>query len=168
MNSPLDRAGTLAMAFALTIVGLACSTPVPDAIRTTCEQTSHGRFLSQAKSVLYVSDLKRATRFYVDVLGFETDAAADNPIYSEMLAGDLKFGLHAPTSARERARVGQQRLYFRVADVAAHRKRILACGAEAGPIEETDWMTMFSVTDPDGHQITFAQSDPATHSIDPW
>lgn len=168
MHSSRPSGSILAVVAALTITGLACSASDPEAIRATCEETGHGRFLSQTKSVLYVSDLKRSTRFYVDVLGFETDSDADNPIYSEMFAGDLKFGLHAPTSAREEARVGQQRLYFRVADVAAHRKRVVACGAEAGPIEETDWMTMFSVTDPDGHQITFAQSDPAKHSIDPW
>jgi len=29
-------------------------------------------------------------------------------------------------------------------------------------------MTMFSVIDPDGHEITFAETDPERHKIDPW
>lgn len=85
MNSFPYRDCSLASAVALTIAGLAaCSpatpVPTPDAIRASCGEAAHGRFLSQAKSVLYVSDLRRATRFYVGVLGFETDTDTDNPI----------------------------------------------------------------------------------------
>jgi hypothetical protein len=48
--------------------------------------------------------------------------------------------------------VGQQRIYFRVRDVTAHHKRVTACEGRSGPIEQTAWMTMFAVTDPDGHE----------------
>lgn len=69
-----------------------CTAQAPEPIATLCEQAAHGRFLGESKSVLYVSDLSVATRFYVDVLEFGTD----------------------------------------------------------------------------GHQITFAETDPKRHSIDPW
>jgi hypothetical protein len=64
--------------------------------------------------------------------------------------------------------VGRQRLYFRVRDLEAHHERVLACKGRPGAIERTAWMTMFAVTDPDGHEIVFAETDPAIHAIDPW
>lgn len=88
--------------------------------------------------------------------------------YAEMLAGGLKFGLHEPTSPSHESRVGEQRIYFRVHDVHAHRERVAAWQGEPGEIIETDWMDMFIVRDPDGHEIVFASTDPAKHSINPW
>ena len=132
---------------------------------------SGGEFLGQVKPVLYVNDVKASTGFFRDVLGFAFVSWADNeesPYYAEMAAGDQKFGLHAPRDTAERARVGRQRIYFRVRDVEAHHKRVLACKGRPGPVERTAWMTMFAVTDPDGHEIVFAETDPAIHTVDPW
>src|SRR5262249_16970803 len=81
-----------------------------------------GEFLGQVKPVLYVKDVKASAAFFRDVLGFAFLNWADNedaPYYAEMAAGTQKFGLHLPGDARERARVGQQRIYFRVRNVAA-------------------------------------------------
>ncbi|MGH7288162.1 MAG: VOC family protein [Myxococcota bacterium] len=132
---------------------------------------SGGEFLGQVKPVLYVSDVKASAGFFRDALGFAFLSWADTeetPYYAEMAAGSQKFGLHTPRDTAERARVGQQRLYFRVRDVEAHRERVLACKGRPGPIERTAWMTMFAVTDPDGHEIVFAETDPAVHTVDPW
>ncbi len=128
-------------------------------------------FLGQVKPVLYVADVEKSQAFYAEVLGFEFMAwagEAGDPYYAEMRAGPLRFGLHEPRKPAERSRVGKQRLYFRVSDARAHRERVIARGGEAGEIEETDWMTMFSVVDRDGHEITFAETDPKRHKIDPW
>ncbi len=109
--------------------------------------------------------------FYRDVLGFEFlgHSEADGEVYyAEMGAGPLKFGLHNPTNPEQETWVGHQRIYFRVRDLREQRARVLAHQGPAGEITETDWMDMFIVRDPDGHQIVFAETDPAKHTIDPW
>ena len=133
--------------------------------------TAHGEFTGDIKSVLYVSDVEVSARFYRDVLGFELLDFAElqgQRYYCEMAAGGRKFGLHEPTAPDQRPQIGQQRLYFRVRDLLAHRTRILAWQNSPGEIKGTDWMDMFVVRDPDGHQIVFATTDPAQHGIDPW
>ena len=132
---------------------------------------AHLELSGQLKSVLYVVDVKKSALFYRDTLGFDllNDILNEKePYYAEMASGETKFGLHAPGSDRERERVGKQRLYFRVEDVNAHRDFVGSCGGKPGEIFETAWMTMFSVTDLDGHEITFAETDPAKHTINPW
>ncbi len=158
----------LALAGLLTVFCLASAATHAE---SECENEAGGRFLGQVKPVLYVADVEKSQRFYQEVLGFEFlswagDAGA--PYYAEMSAADLKFGLHEPTSEKESSRVGKQRLYFRVADATKHREKVISCGGQAGEIKETGWMTMFSVVDLDGNEITFAETDPARHSIDPW
>lgn len=133
---------------------------------------AHGAFTGDIKSVLYVSDVRSSAEFYRDVLGFAFDGFANRsdgtPYYAEMMAGARKFGLHEPTSAGQEDRIGQARLYFRVLDLDAHRRRVAARGLEPGEIVRTDWMDMFFVRDPDGHEIVFAVTDPERHTIDPW
>ena len=132
----------------------------------------HGGFTGELKPVLYVADVEKSAPFFRDVFGFEFDGYANRsdgrPYYAEMIAGTVKFGLHEPTASGQEARVGRQRLYFRVRDLYLHRARVVAWGAEPSDIRETDWMDMFIVRDPDGHEIVFAFTDPAKHSIDPW
>ncbi len=132
---------------------------------------THGTFTGEVKPVLYVSDVERSAPFYRDTLGFAFLGFAgpeEDPYYAEMAAAGVKFGLHEPTSTREETMVGQQRLYFRVKDLEAHRGRVLAWGTEAGEIKRTDWMDMFIVGDADGNAIVFAVTDPVRHSINPW
>ena len=136
-----------------------------------CQDTPKGKLLGQLKPVLYVTDVEQSAVFFRDTLGFtflNYAGEEKDPYYAEMAAGQTKFGLHEPGSDRERERVGRQRLYFRVKDIRTHRNFVSSCGGNPGEILETAWMTMFSVTDPDGHEITFAETDAAVHSIDPW
>lgn len=136
-----------------------------------CVKAPKGEFLGEVKPVLYVADLPRSVAFFRDALGFEFlnySGEEGDPYYAEMAAGPTKFGLHRPRNERERARVGRQRLYFRVRDVEAQSRHVAACDGKPDPIIKRAWMTMFSVTDPDGHEITFAETDPKVHTIDPW
>ena len=87
---------------------------------------------------------------------------------AEMLAGRLKFGLHEPTLPGDEERVGRQRLYFRVRDLAAHHRRVQAEGAKVGEIVRRSWMDFFSVRDPDGNDIVIAVTDPERHASQPW
>jgi len=153
----------------------ACGTPTPgnttSASTTSASSAADDMFTGQVKPVLYVSDVETAAPFYRDVLGFAFLGYSElegEPYYAEMAAGPLKFGLHEPTSAEQVPRIGQQRLYFRVTDLARQRERVLAAGGTAGDVIETDWMDMFIVRDADGHEIVFAVTDPSRHSVDPW
>lgn len=130
-----------------------------------------GPFTGEVKPVLYVTDVETSAPFFQDVLGFDFLGYSERegaPYYAEMLAGDLKFGLHEPTSPEHAPRIGQQRIYFRVTDLMSHRATVQGAGAGVGDIVETDWMDFFIVEDMDGHEIVFAVTDPSRHSIDPW
>jgi predicted enzyme related to lactoylglutathione lyase len=143
----------------------ACASP------PTEDAVEREMFTGEVKPVLYVSDVEAAAPFYEEVLGFEFLGYTDldgEPYYAEMAAGPLKFGLHEPTDEGQIDRIGQQRLYFRVTDLTRQRARVADAGGEPGEIRETDWMDMFIVHDADGHEIVFAVTDPATHSVDPW
>jgi len=132
---------------------------------------AHGTFTGEIKPVLYVSDVEKSAPFYRDVLGFEFLGYANldgQPYYAEMDAAGVKFGLHEPTSTSQGSKIGQERLYFRVRDLALHRARVVAWGGEPGEIKTTGWMDMFTVRDPDGNEIVFAVTDPQRHSSDPW
>lgn len=130
-----------------------------------------GGFTGDIKAVLYVRDVEVSAPFYRDVLGFDFQGYAElngEPYYAEMLAAGVKFGLHEPTSEAQEPKVGRQRLYFRVQDLALHRSRVLAWGAEPSTIKKTGWMDMVLVRDPDGNEIVFGFTDPEHHSTDPW
>jgi catechol 2,3-dioxygenase-like lactoylglutathione lyase family enzyme len=145
--------------------------PTAPAAADDCRGAPKGEFLGEVKPVLYVADLARSVAFFRDTLGLEFlnySGKEGDPFYAEMAAGPTKFGLHRPLNERQQARVGRQRLYFRVRDVKAQRDHVAACDGKPEPIVEVAWMTMFSVTDPDGHEITFAETDPKVHTIDPW
>jgi predicted enzyme related to lactoylglutathione lyase len=135
------------------------------------DRDAHGGFTGDVKPVIYVSDVEKAAAFYRDTLGFTFEGFSDlhgEPYYAEMVAGGRRFGLHEPTSEREKERVGKLKLYFRVRDLAAHRRRVAAWGGSPGPLRETPWMNMFSVHDADGNEIVFATTDPAVQTTDPW
>jgi predicted enzyme related to lactoylglutathione lyase len=134
-------------------------------------RNAHGIFTGDIKPVLYVTDVEQAAPFYRDVLGFDFQGYAKmngQPYYAEMAAAEVKFGLHKPTIPVQESKVGQQRLYFRIENLPAHRSRVLAWGREAGEIKTTDWMDMFLVRDPDGNEIVFAVTHPERHTINPW
>lgn len=139
-------------------------------------------FTGEVKPVLYVEDVRGSADFYRDCLGFEflffydfdhkrsviTWEQSYPPRYAEMAAASQKFGLHLPGCDASRARVGRQRLYFRVRNLLAHRERVCATAIEVGEIQHTAWMDMFEVRDADGHEIVFASTDPSLHTLDPW
>jgi len=134
-------------------------------------RNAHGTFTGEIKAVLYVSNVEHSVPFYRDVLGFDFTGFANSngePYYGEMVAKDVKFGLHEPMSDDQKSKVGKQRLYFRVLDLQAHRTRVEARGGNPEEIRTTDWMDLFLVRDPDGNEIVFAMTDPERHSINPW
>jgi predicted enzyme related to lactoylglutathione lyase len=135
------------------------------------QRNAHGTFTGEIKAVIYVSDVEKSAPFYRDVLGFDFEGYAgpeDSPYYAEMVAAHVKFGLHEPIYDGQEAKIGQQRIYFRVKDIEQQRIRVQAWGGNPGDIKKTDWMDMFLVRDSDGNEIIFAFTDPERHSIYPW
>ncbi len=131
----------------------------------------HGQFTGNIKPVIYVSDVEKSAPFYRDVLGFVLDGFAGDeadPYYAEMLAGPTKFGIHEPTMSGDELRIGQQRLYFRVQDLNAHRRYVESRGVEVKEIFQRSWMDYFLVKDLDGNVVVFAVTDPERHTSDPW
>jgi predicted enzyme related to lactoylglutathione lyase len=138
---------------------------------TNATQETHGIFTGDIKAVFYVVDVEKSAPFYRDVLGFDFLEFANldgQPYYAEMSAAGVKFGLHEAVSPGQSSKIGQQRLYFRVKDLFAHRSRAQELGGKPSEIVETDWMDMFMVRDPDGNEIIFAVTDSVKHPIDPW
>jgi predicted enzyme related to lactoylglutathione lyase len=157
----------------LLVLALAWNLPTgAQTVERSNARDAHGIFTGEVKPVLYVTDVEVSANFFRDVLGFGFRGFANRsdgePYYADMTAGKLKFGLHEPIAPAHEARVGKQRLYFRVKDLSAHWTRVAAWGGDPGDIKDTDWMDMFTVRDPDGHEIVFAYTDPGRHSIDPW
>ena len=143
---------------------------------------AQSEFTGEVKPVLYVADVRRSVDFYRGCLGFEflffydfdnrrsvvTWEQPYPPRYAEMAAAGQKFGLHLPGCDASRSRVGRQRLYFRVRNLAAQHGRVSATGIDVGAIVHTAWMDMFDVKDADGHEIVFASTDSSLHTLDPW
>jgi predicted enzyme related to lactoylglutathione lyase len=160
---PLGRAGMGTTAAAFMIASSACSQPPSPAAEA-------GLVTGEVKPVLDVTDVEVAAPFYRDVLGFGFLGYSNSdgePYYAEMTAGPLKFGLHEAMNPEQESRIGQQRLYFRVTDLGAQRSSVAEAGGEPGDVIDTDWMDLFIVHDRDGHEIVFAYTDAAEHSIDP-
>jgi len=131
----------------------------------------HGQFTGNIKPIIYVSDVQKSAPFYRDVLGFELDGFAGDeadPYYAEMLAGPTKFGLHEPTMSGDEIRIGQQRLYFRVHDLNAHRRYVETHGVEVKEVFQRSWMDYFLVKDLDGNIVVFAVTDSERHTSEPW
>ena len=160
------------LALTLALLPAGCATPLEDPEpNATTPRELHGDFTGEIKPVLYVRDVRVSAEFFRDALGFELlgfAGAEAAPYYADLGVAGRKFGIHAPTADTDERKVGRQKLYFRVRDAAAHRRRVLAWNVPAGELRETDWMTMFTVVDPDGHEIVFAENDPERHTIDPW
>ncbi len=131
----------------------------------------YGQFTGNIKPIIYVSDVENIAPFYRDVLGFELDGFAGDeadPYYAEMLAGPTKFGLHEPTMSGDEIRIGQQRLYFRVHDLNAHRRYVETHGVEVKEVFQRSWMDYFLVKDLDGNIVVFAVTDSERHTSEPW
>lgn len=105
---------------------------------------------------LFVRDIERARRFYVEGLGLEQDRERSAPPSFMLLrAGACTLTLQdaatpgAAFGATESVEIG-----FAVDDVAAMRSQLEAIGGSVGELQQMGWGDGFDATDPDGHRIT--------------
>jgi catechol 2,3-dioxygenase-like lactoylglutathione lyase family enzyme len=108
---------------------------------------------------LYVSDLERSERFYVDVLGLEVTARVDTPDVREVLFGPLMLAQETAPSGPV-VPGGIWKVFLFVDDAAAQHDRAVAAGAESvmAPthLERFD-ITIAMVRDPDGYLLELGQ-----------
>jgi predicted enzyme related to lactoylglutathione lyase len=101
--------------------------------------------------VLFVSDLEASTKFYTEVLGFETDPSQSDNAFTALKGGTIDFGL--AVAKEDTLPVGATMIYFRPQDLEGLRTEIANKGAEVSPIMKPPFGTIFTVTAPD-HLIT--------------
>ena len=172
-----DRLGWLVVGLAMVGVFLSPENSLSGAVGNR----DHGAFTGEVKLVFYVKDVRKASAFYADALGFSFHHFYDHvsgesvtewtrdvpPIYVEMSYAGRRFGIHSPTSKADKRSVGAVKVYFRVNDLAAHHRRTEAAGARPSGIKKRPWMDMFHVVDEDGNRIYFAFTEEKTHG-NPW
>jgi catechol 2,3-dioxygenase-like lactoylglutathione lyase family enzyme len=105
---------------------------------------------------LATHDMARALRFY-EALGFERLHGGDNATFSSLRAGTSYLNLAAQPDGRQWGWWG--RVIFCVADVDALHARVVANGYQSDTLpRDAEWgERFFHVTDPDGHELSFAR-----------
>ena len=142
-------------------------------------ETGRVKFSGEILTQLYVTDVRQSVKFY-EALGFvlyyyydyETGKYSRDwsqtypPLYAEMekIRGNIRISM---TTHEEEEQVygGGVRHYFIVQDVHSHYSRIKNRGIVPSPdkVEERPWMSFFTVSDPDNHQIVFGEKDQAQY-----
>jgi catechol 2,3-dioxygenase-like lactoylglutathione lyase family enzyme len=101
-----------------------------------------------------VRDMARSIEFY-EKLGFELVYGGDDAGFSSLKAAKAFVNLIASSGYDHR---WWGRAIFRVADVDAHYWALRAQGLELQSPTDASWgERFFHVTDPDGHELSFAE-----------
>ena len=114
------------------------------------------RFRAISAVTLATHDMRRAVRFY-RALGLELASGGETAGFTSFAVGDGHLNLIA---APPEARWGWWgRVIVHVDDVDALHARALAAGlAPEAPPRDAEWgERYFHLTDPDGHQLSFAR-----------
>jgi catechol 2,3-dioxygenase-like lactoylglutathione lyase family enzyme len=108
---------------------------------------------------LATHDMARALRFY-SALGFSLRYGGDTADFSSLDAGNGYLNLIVPDDERQWSWWG--RVIFHVQDVDALYRHALAQGLQPdAPPADASWgERYFHISDPDGHQLSFAKPLP--------
>ena len=104
---------------------------------------------------LATHDMARSVRFY-EALGFALRYGGPQASFTSFSAGNAC--LNVTTEGSERAWAWWGRVIFHVADVDALYRQAVSCGLlpQAPPHDATWGERYFHLTDPDGHELSFA------------
>ena len=101
-----------------------------------------------------IRDMARSIEFYRK-LEFELQYGGDHAAFSSLQAGEAFVNL-STSPGYEHKWLG--RAIFRVDDVDAHYRSLQAQGLKPEPPRDAPWGERFlNVTDPDGHELSFAE-----------
>ena len=113
-----------------------------------------------ARCVLAVRDLEAASRFYVDVLGFERDPI-DAAGWSFLSRDTFKLMLGECPNERPASELGDHSyfVHLTVTGLDALHAEVSARGARviSGPADRSWGLREFGVQTPDGHRIMFGE-----------
>jgi catechol 2,3-dioxygenase-like lactoylglutathione lyase family enzyme len=127
-----------------------------DAVSSASERDSRPALITSISAVtLATHDMARAVGFYA-ALGFPLRYGGASSSFSSFSAGN--GCLNVTTEGSERDWSWWGRIIFHVADVDLFYGRALAAGLEpqAPPHDATWGERYFHITDPDGHELSFA------------
>jgi catechol 2,3-dioxygenase-like lactoylglutathione lyase family enzyme len=112
---------------------------------------------------LVTHDMARAVRFY-RALGFTIRSGGEQSPFTSLHAGSGSLNLMARPSGRRRSWWG--RVIFYVSDVDAFYARAVAAGLEpdTAPADAPWAERFFHLTDPDGHELSFARPLPGAET----
>jgi catechol 2,3-dioxygenase-like lactoylglutathione lyase family enzyme len=107
---------------------------------------------------LAVQDMARSVEFY-EKLGFELVYGGEHAAFSSLKAGEAFVNLSADPRYEHR---WWGRAILRVDNVDEHQRTLQAQGLTADSPRDASWgERFFHVTDPDGHELSFAELLPA-------
>jgi lactoylglutathione lyase len=129
---------------------------------------TEARATSIGNVAVYVSDLERSERFYVDGLGLEVLARIETPEVREVVVGSSTGGSNLMLAKRSDAEGpvhpdGIWKVFLFTDDAAGLQRRAIAAGAAwvADPQHlEQFRITIAFVKDPDGYLIEIGQRHP--------
>jgi len=132
----------------------------PDRTEQRAERKESSAIEGISAVTLATHDMARAVRFYID-LGFALRYGGEGAPFTSLSAGRGYLNLVAQPPERGWSWWG--RVIFYVTDVDAVYARALALGLrpEAPPRDAPWGERYFHLTDPDGHQLSFARPLPA-------
>lgn len=127
--------------------------------------------LQEMQPILFVSSIEQSVDFYQEKLGFDLGFAMTGDggrmLHASIVNGAVTLMLAYADPTIERRLGGGAELYVYVDGVDGYHGRVVAAGAvPSRDIEDQFWGDRtFTVTDPDGYVITFAETmrafDPA-------
>jgi catechol 2,3-dioxygenase-like lactoylglutathione lyase family enzyme len=123
------------------------------------------RMIYNMETLLQVRDLNESLAFYVDLLGFKIHGKFPEsaPTWAGLASGNARVMLSTFARVAEPALTGEIYMYPDDLDVAWERLKDAAPVVEE-PVTREYGMREFSVRDPNGYLITFAQStEPHDH-----
>jgi catechol 2,3-dioxygenase-like lactoylglutathione lyase family enzyme len=113
--------------------------------------------IKDANVTVMVSDMKRAIRFYVDVLGLELKANYGDQ-YAQVASPGVMIGLHPTTKDTAPAKSGNISLGFGVDDLAAAVADLKAKGVTFSRVTDDGPTKLAFFTDPDETSLYLAQT----------
>jgi len=114
--------------------------------------------IKEANVTVMVTDMKRAIRFYVDVLGLELKANYGDP-YAQVASPGVMIGLHpAPKGDSQPVTSGSVSVGFGVESLAAGVAELKEKGVAFSRVVEDRPTKLAFFTDPDGNPLYLSET----------